>query len=309
MSKLPKNQHGFSAFEVFIIILVVVVIAAVGWLAYNRHHSNTNHGNSPKLSNSMPAGTFASKNYTLNITDDGGNLGTANPYSLEVAFNDSWNPNPTCPLKQPGFTGKIDATNMTADSATITITQNREPYTPKPAGTYVDCGQGTTVAEPDTTDYTLNSAWLEAGSPTKTLTINGTPYTLHIDMSQYALTISNGSVVSGVIYFPVSVGALTSDPDGCMSIAQLDAYAQANGMELAETKYPGSAAVLNAGTTGMPGGPGGQKIYVLANDAFIKLSKQSGQKKSCSVQASDSVISGDSMVTNGSITVGAKIGG
>jgi len=306
MNELLKNQDGFSVFEALIIVIVIGAIGLVGWLVYNRTHGKDHQGTS-KSSNSMPSGTYTSKNYTLNVVDDDGTLGVANPYSLEVDFNDSWNPNPTCPTKQPGFSGKISVTNMTSDGATVNITQNREPYTPKPTGTFVDCGQGTTVTAPDSSQYTFKTAWLESGPRTKTLSINGKRYLLNANLTNYALTISDGSVMSGVIYFPEGVGALTSDPDGCMSIDQLNAYARANGMELAETKYPGSATVLNAGTTGMPGGPGGQKVYVVANDNFIELSKQTGQSQSCRVQASDNVISGDSMITNGSVTVGAKI--
>jgi len=41
MSKISKNENGFSAIEIVLIIAVLVLIGLVGWLVYKDHHKTT----------------------------------------------------------------------------------------------------------------------------------------------------------------------------------------------------------------------------------------------------------------------------
>ena len=52
MSKIPKNEKGFSGVEVVLAVVIVALIAVVGWLAYKNHHKTT-----PTLTNSTTTKT------------------------------------------------------------------------------------------------------------------------------------------------------------------------------------------------------------------------------------------------------------
>lgn len=41
MSKLQKNESGFSAVEVVLVLVIVALIGTVGWLVYKNHHKTT----------------------------------------------------------------------------------------------------------------------------------------------------------------------------------------------------------------------------------------------------------------------------
>ena len=305
ISQADKNaaavEHSKRKFLLPLMLAVIVILAIVGVFIFKGSHTT------PKLDGSTKA-SYLSENYTISIVDNN-DYALNNPYGLGVSFNDSWNPKPTCPSKQPGFAGKITVTNMTESGASFTITQNKKPYTLTPNNHLPLCGTGTAVVPTDSTQYTFSNAWLENGPAFKTLTIQGKRYTLHVDKTNYKLTLTNGSIITGTTFFPENIGSLHSDPPNCMSVAQLQAYAQKNGMEIAEDRYPGLDQVLET----VPGvtvvSPSDEQILVIINSSYIKLAQQTSQKEACQIWTGVGDISGTPYIIGNhidNITVGSE---
>lgn len=78
MSKLYKNEKGFSAFEIILVIVLVALIGAVSWLVYKDHHKTT----------------------AVNTTNNSTKSTTANPYA-------GWN---SCTDNSEGITIKYPST-------------------------------------------------------------------------------------------------------------------------------------------------------------------------------------------------------
>jgi competence protein ComGC len=285
---MRKNQQGFSALEVVLLLMLVFVLVLVGWRVYDKQTTNKIAIDDTGQSGQQ----YKSKNYTLSLsrTEDNDLRST---YSLNINFNDSFDPQASCPAVQAGFADTISATNVTDKGASITITQNEKPYSLKSNSRYTAmCPDVVVPLHLD--QYTFDNNWLENSHPTKTLTIQGKKYSLQLDKNDYKLTLTGGNVSSIASFIPDGLGGLYVRPVQCMTADALKSYAASNGMELAETKYPG----INQKMEELIGpqtynNPYDQNLLVIGNDYFKNLLKQTGENIPCQVWASANPVGGN----------------
>lgn len=188
-------------------------------------------------------------------------------YYLTIQFIDSYSPKSRCPMIQPGFKGNITVDGITSDSARFTITQNKAPYkgaseidktAPCPAIAIVPVAQ----------TYKLDSAWLEAGSATKKVTIQDVDYSLVLDKQAFALRLNGPQTSIAVAYIPGNVVALFSYAKSNCTAQQVRDFASAQGIKLAEQEYPNITTQL--ASSGFQLAANNQTSVLVINDDTVK---------------------------------------
>lgn len=114
MSKMSKNQKGFSTVEVILVIVIVALIGTVGWLVYKNHHKTTALNTSTTSSKATTKSTVANNTKTV---------ATANSYAGWKSYSNS-QVSFQYPADWTASNGPGDSQSTVADATSSTYTSS-----------------------------------------------------------------------------------------------------------------------------------------------------------------------------------------
>jgi hypothetical protein len=277
-----KNQKGFS--HIIIPVILLVVLAIIGIFAFSR----INHADESK-------GMFTAKNYgvTFKGTSDDNYV---YQYSLDVSYEDSFDPKSDCPAQLDGFQGKLSIDYQSDSKARVSVLQNIKPYQSKDNN--ISAHVCPDVVVPDfTKNIRLDKKWIESGSSDKTMQINNKTYNLALNKQARTISLNGEKYKQVEPYLPDGLAQLYAYPmyDNCMSLNQIQAYAKGHNIVEADSKYPGlTSSIKSIPNLILEAPDGSTNVLLVMTDDYVKqlvekTRNEKGVQENCRVVASKPV--------------------
>lgn len=279
-----KNQKGFSHVIVPVCLLVILII--VGVFAWSRI-SRTSVNNS--------RGMYSAENYNLSFegkSDDNYRY----QYSFDVFYDDSFDQKSECPARLDSFRGKVNVEYQSESKAKVEVLQNVKPYQ-KQEGGILGGACPDVVIPPATETLRFDKKWIESGSTDKTVLVNDKTYSLLLNKQDRTISFSGEGYKRTQPFLPDGLAQLYAYPmyQNCMSIAQIQAYAQEHSIVTADNKYPGLTSDVKAiPNLKLEAPDGSENVLLVIADDYVKqlvekTQNERGVQDTCRVVASKPV--------------------
>lgn len=288
---MKLNQRGFS--HVLLVGTIGIIILAIAFIAANRIQNNSSMGYS------WPGSSYKPKDFSINFARTSDENLTA-IYDLSAYFSDSFDSKSGCPARLSNFVGRIAVSYQSQSKASVTLTQNVKPKN-KNDNSEISAGACPAVAiAPYSSKVTLDKKWVENNIKNKTIRVNGHDYQLYVDKSNNLIRFTGlNAQPQTFIYLPDGLAQIYAYPmyKNCMSLSQLNQYAQSNKIVTADKKYPGLTSKIQSIPKVILEAPDGSRnVLLVIADENIKhlIAKTKNEKNTdvCHVVASPPLITG-----------------
>lgn len=288
---MKNSQRGFS--HVIFVATLGIIIVGVAFMAANLVQNNSSIGFQ------WPGSSYKAKDFSIDFVRKSDENLIAQ-YNLSAYFSDSFDSKSDCPTRLSNFVGHVTVSYQSQSKATVTVTQNVKPKSKNENGEISMHACPAVAIPPYSSSASLDKKWVENSIKNKIIRVNGLDYQLYLDKSTNLMRFTGQNAQPQTfVYLPDGLAQIYAYPmyKNCMSLSQLNQYAEANKIIIADAKYPGLTKNIQSIPKVILEAPDGSRNVVLVvADEYVKrlIAKTKAEKyiDDCHVVASEPLITG-----------------